>query len=381
MPSFQRIRIALLTLCVCLPSAQASKPFKRALILTGGNLNASLRLGVLEAARRSGQAPDLLIGVCGGSIAAAVAHAFPESSDAHAFMRSEEMHSFARSFRASSEGSASGFSRILAMVKMANFFGLLPDYFTPAIFKITQPFPKAFESAFRTDRIATIIVATRTRFRPKDVGSLILWRKLFEETYFTDVETARYLEGARSEIAQRYPDSSVTARTRVETQWTLAEAVRASIADPFLLPPFEKDGQTYMAGSHNLYPVELARELADEVILTAPEAFGEVENLVFESTFGLSDAERLKDLAKSKRVDHWVDFTRIGSELFQVKPDLKFPFWFTDSLVKLSTNVPSALSDYQEMIDTQYATGSRRANESFQQPRFSLEHVRNKFAP
>src|SRR5688572_30211350 len=52
-------------------AAQAAKPFNLTLVHGGGGLNWPLFMGVEKALKDRGENPDLVVGICGGAIAAA----------------------------------------------------------------------------------------------------------------------------------------------------------------------------------------------------------------------------------------------------------------------------------------------------------------------
>ena len=89
----------------------------------------------------------------------------------------------------------------------------------------------------------------------------------FKETYFTDEQTAKLLDGFVSPMASYGPASNVEPETEVRTDLDMTTALRASISDPFLMEPKQIGNDRYLGGITDLYAIELAKSLADSVMM------------------------------------------------------------------------------------------------------------------
>ena len=94
-----------------------------------------------------------------------------------------------------------------------------------------------------------MVVGATAAFSPEDVETPRKGRKLFQETYFTDPEVARLIEGFKSPIGQNYPNSTVSVDTKVFTDLSVGNAASISIRDPFLMKPLRHGDQYFTGGS------------------------------------------------------------------------------------------------------------------------------------
>src|SRR4051812_2247043 len=74
------------------PSSDAK--YKRAMVFSGGGFQTAMFLGMLEGVESLGVHPDVFVASCGGSLAAAIAHVYPDSGDRRKLLESEEFHDF-----------------------------------------------------------------------------------------------------------------------------------------------------------------------------------------------------------------------------------------------------------------------------------------------
>ncbi|HSE67085.1 MAG TPA: hypothetical protein VLB12_08870 [Gemmatimonadales bacterium] len=93
----------------------------------------------------------------------------------------------------------------------------------------------------------SVVVGATAGSSPGEVETPCKGRKLYQESYFTDPEVARLIEGFKSPIGQAYPNSAVSLDTRVYTDLSVANAASISIRDPFLMKP-RRHGEEYFTG-------------------------------------------------------------------------------------------------------------------------------------
>lgn len=334
------------------PQESASgKPFKRALVISGGGITPGVGLGILKGLERSGWKPDVVITTCGASVASALRNSFPTTKESIKFALSPTFHKALRMAKVETR-SALDVQRKFDSYKTDDS---LPQYFERNVLTFPQDFQgllphNQFQATEGTPRF--VMVAARTHFGPKDVGAPLL--PSFTQVYFTDADTAEKLKNFPSPIRAKFPESRLDPLTETITNATTESALRGSIADPFLLAPGEFNGDYYMTGAVDLYPIETAMELADEVVSTYPASlFADFEDFAIKRTFGFSQNKSALHAIQNTQVK-WIDIS--GIEEVNFDPKLKV-LWLVD-------RVPQKLEDFRKGIQEQIDFGSSRAMEA-----------------
>lgn len=384
-----------------LPAQDAPKPFKRALVMTGGGFKFLYFIGMYDALVDRGWKPDLLITTCGASVAAAIIHGVPDRHERLRLIQSPEMLEGIKGFRLT----RGKFRDVELLIRKLSLYqrgwdtrsDVVPDLYNLAFFDvdpITLPFWQRPFSDRSPDAPHVIIGGSVASFTQHDVETARNGRKLYSEAYFTDETVAPYLAGYRSAVARAYPQSTVGPEVRVFTDFSIGDAAAVSIRDPFLFPPVERDGETFTGSNINLYPVELAQSLADEVMMTFNPAFNGFELMAINVSLGYDMNERQKAVTASP-IDYWIDATNMGVAQFAMDPKLHYGF---PTLFQLKSNLPrdrqlhvapgvtagapytiSAEEDYTRRALVAYDRGYERGLEAAErQERGSTEHVRGK---
>jgi hypothetical protein len=244
---------------------------------------------------------------------------------------------------------------------------------------IQRPFPAS------EDVPRIIILAAEIDYCPDCEPRTKEGVKYYRETYFTDADTARYLGGRPSAIAQQFPKSGVKFATQVKLGHTLGDAARASISDPYYINLSHLDGRYFATGAVNLNPIELAQSLADEVIIPFYYPSDPLGQSAYGTLFGYSIRKRGLQVNR-QWATHWVDF----SDLTRIKKDFVFDPIVVPSLIGTCTDgegcnlspmrvvsgVPVSLGEFQAQLQQQWCYGYERTMEAFQQPVGSQAHVR-----
>jgi hypothetical protein len=323
-------------------SAQA-KPFQRALVLTGGGFKFMYEFGVYDALVDRGWKPDVIITTCGAAVVGAVIHGVPDRTERLALLQSPAMLEAFRAFKLK----RGGFRDIERLIRKLSRYqtgwqtnsDVVPDLFSLTFFdddSIPLPFWQKSFADRAPDDPHIVVVGGTTAFTPDDVETLRRGRKLYHETYFTDPEIAKLIEGFQSPIAQAYPNSAVALDTKVFTNFSVGDAASISIRDPFLMKPLRRGDQYFTGGNIDLYPLELARHLASEIVMTFNSGMVDFELLAIDVTLGYNMNDRLRNIT-GRSVDHWVDATGIKSRDFTLDPKLKRGF---PKLFELKENYP-----------------------------------------
>lgn len=339
---------------LALPSAHAEgKKYKRALIIAGGGISPAVGLGVIAGLRQQGMEPDVVLTTCGASISAAIDNSFLNSDATIQFAESPAFFNVMQQVKIASPD-------VMVMAKKFKELEKNPDVI-PGLFdthilnmppEVGQFVPQnKFNTGAKGPKF--VILSARALFGPNNVGEKKAGRDLFEQVFFTDPETAKELQNLPSPIRTLFPKSNVAKKTRVITDVTTEQAARASVPDPFLLNPAVINGSYYFTGAVDLFPIEVAHQLADEVIVTYPERlYLDYENLVIQSAFGFSQTQRALSAIQDTTVK-WIDITGIS----------KLAFSPETSLLTLKNKIPSNQNDFIKGIRAQFEFGKNRAIE------------------
>lgn len=337
------LRLSLLLACLAAPLPAQAKPFKRALVLTGGGFKFLYFVGMYDALVDSGQQPDLIIATCGAAVAAALIQGEPDRDRRLHLLQSPELLQAVRSFRLV-RGGVRDLELLIRKVSRYDTgwrtrSDVIPDLFSLALYDTDPVSLPGWERSF-TDRLEgaphLLIVGAQLDVDPSQVETSRNGRGLYREVYFTDPEVAVHLQGVRSAIGLRYPGSAVSPETITRTDFSVGDAALVSIRDPFLFRPVHRDGTYFIGGNVNLYPLELARHLADEVTMTFNTAFNGFERLAIRVSLGYDMNQRLREITASP-VDRWIDATLAGVKQFAMDPRMAYGF---PQLFRLRPNLP-----------------------------------------
>ena len=361
---------------LCLGNEGHAK-FDTAMVFSGGSLQVALFLGMLEGAQSLGVKPDLIIGSCGGSFAAAIAQVIPTHEERLRFIQSSEFQEYLRSPEPTQYAETMSFLKLLAGVNYRRYISdLLPPLFDQFMFYVplNTSFP-GFNQHFAEDRgVRVIMVATRLGFGPKAVeeGGVYGSSKPFQEVFFTDAGVAPLLENFQSPIAALYPESAVQLSTDVLLGHSLDAAARASIADPYLINPAKIGEEYFMTGALDLYPIEVARTVAHHVIMTYEEDYGSIVEIpIMAGTMRYPSNDRLHQV-QDQFATYWID----RSDASQIRDQIGFIPGLHDG--KISLGVPADRQDYRTRTQAQWDLGKARAIEAIQGKGYNDQsHIRN----
>lgn len=373
-------RAIIVFLCFVAPSLCQARKLDRALLMAGGGFQTAIFLGMVDGAVEKGWVPDLVITSCGSSIAAALIQAIPDAAKRRAFVESRAFYELLRTVEIRK---VSGLELALRVGNLALAAQtrrrkpdetVYPDVFSWTLMRIPESFdlPGVADRRFLPNGIRALVVAARVLY-PKERAGRPAPRdeKLFQETYFTDEETAKLVGDFSTPIARAKPASRVAPETRVVTGRTLLEAARAGINDPSYINPPRVGDDYYLAGSIDLYPLELAKTIANEVTMTYSAFFSDVEENTILTTYGYSNNARLGEI-HAMEADYWIDHTRTD-ELDRVAG---FNPRFSTSGVQ--SGVPATYEEFARKVRAQWQYGRDRATEALERKsRNDKSHIRD----
>ena len=332
------------------------------MVMAGGGFRFSYYLGMYSAAVDCGQAPDLLLASCGGSIAAAVIQALPDDAQRKAWVASPAMYRFLCDLQ-STPKAAIGRSFLHAVRRRlrSGRGELVPDLFDDYFFDIPAQLPLPPPQWDQAPALA--IVGGKILFEPEDVGQLRAGRKLFAETVFCDARSAALLAGMRSPLsAPEWGDNAIAPQLLTDVEMPVGDAVRISISDMFYFRCHSHESGHYMGGVIDLFPIELAHRLARHVALEMKAPFSQSAAIpALRAVLGIDGNQRLRHI-HGQRADVWIDSTDV-EQVLRTQGMQKKLSW-RENRIRLV--MPADYATYVGHIDAQWQYGYRRAREAFE---------------
>lgn len=315
---------------VAIPKGAESRPFRKVLILSGGELRFSAGLAMLATLHERGWVPDVTIYSCGfskipGAYLNSLTELHPGQSDPSTWHEAAMSDEFFRIMqrvkvnkdfytrvvdKAGNTGSSLLYrqmtSRIAGMqlkkgVNKARELPFLssllkansdseraiPVAVYPSLYRdnhdtlLDVPYdlcPPGMNIPFSANKMRAIFVATKVLFprelqdKPRTENS----PPLYQEVVFTDEQTADVIARVKYEkspIAKMFQKAPIHPDVEVRSGYRVWDVARATLADMYLTAPMWLEDPTgrhpkelFITGSLNLSPVELALSLGDEVV-------------------------------------------------------------------------------------------------------------------
>ncbi len=356
-----------LVLVLAWPLAFAdAKPFKRVLVISGGGINPGLALGMIAGVQEMGWRPDLIIATCGAGMGAAIYNSEPSITKSYEVLTS---YDFFRALNQVVIETSNGIE-ILNKLNKAKDTTRYPDVFDKNLLFAPQEMPRIlrkidFNHEPGTPRL--IFLSARALFFPYQVGQLRAPEPLFQQTYFTDPETAKYLKGWNLPPQLSYPYSMLMRETEAISTEDTITAARAGIADPYLLNPSLVNGYYHFTGAVDLFPLDLAEALGDEVVASYPASlFLEYEDVAVKSGFGFKQTTRALQAIQHKGVK-WVDIS--GADDISFNP--------SRLVLVMRSGIPQEHMQFKLGVGKQWSFGRDRAKEALQAAPGKLTDVRH----
>ena len=330
---------------------------KTVMIFNGGGFKTAMFIGMLKAARELGKNPDYIIGTCGGSAATAVAHGLRTTKEQIEFIRGKDSFDFINSIQ---ETKYFNLNHSISMIRDVylkfRLRGVIPNIFEHYLLDMPQLVPLVDDhTSFEPLEHKSIIVAAEILYNESAYGKKRN-EALFQQVFFTDSDTAKLLDGVESP-SYNMGRSSVAKETKVVEGVTLAQASRASVTDPFFINPAEVNGKRYVTGAVDLYPVELAKSLGDEIIMCHPEKFSFLESGLIWASFYYSQNKRYSEVFSDIDVDHLADIKDFPDELKYI-PEVNWLKW------QILSKIPKDYESYVKVVDAQFEYGYKKMIET-----------------
>jgi hypothetical protein len=333
---------------------QAEK-YQSCMILSGGGFRYSYYLGMYAAVAKMDKAPDLLLGSCGGAIAAAIIQGLPDDKLRKQWITSQTMYDFWCGFKANQKAK---FTRALWNSLKRKFNSqpapVIPDLFNDYLFEIEQYVPLPTLKSSQPD-IAVAIIAGKLLYSETDIGKSRYKQKLFKEIFFCDKRSEALLIGTHSSMAK--DENAIDAELLFDTQMPIDEAARASVSDMFYFRCHHYQSQHYIGGAINLLPIEIAKQLAHKVIAEKKCPYDKHFAVpALRAVFGVDGDQRL-DHVFSQPADLWIDTSDMQAALKSARIQKKLN-WRQN---RMELVAPANYADYVRMVEAQWQYGYDRA--------------------
>lgn len=334
---------------------ETPEQYRRCLVLAGGGLRFAYYLGVHAAFEDKGRRPDVLLASCGGAVAAAVIAALPDAGARRDWIAGPVMHAFLRAIRPTPRATplrALGTAglRWLARAPAARIPRLHEDY----LFELPAVLPLPSPEMADPDAPALAIVGARLLYRPEEAGAARHGRPLFAQVVFCPPRAAALLDGAAAPAADpRWSVGAVDPQLQTDTAVSAADAARISIADMFYFRSHEVAGRHYGGGVIDLFPIELARRLAGEVLMERKMPFNPWFALpALRTVLGIDGAARLRHV-HAQQAAAWYD-TRDAARALREHAIAKRIGWRAN---RIGLDVPATLDAYAAQVRAQWDYG------------------------
>ncbi|MEN4758969.1 patatin-like phospholipase family protein [Chryseobacterium sp. C39-AII1] len=296
-----------------------NQKFEKAILFSGGGTRLMIYLGMFSALEELGMKPDVLIASCGGAFAATVINAFSDNLSRKQYLQSEEYYQFVSKTTLTKHRKLNKIGLFtLKKILNKNNAHFIEDVFNRYLVEMNQDLSEDFPSLKNTtfsEEIPTLIIGSEILFDPKKVNQKRNNRKLYQKTIFTDPETAKKITPNQIIInSENYKNSAVENLPKIETQFSMLESTRISISDMFYVEPVFIQGKYFAGGAIDLAPIELAKHLANEVIIEKKQSYNETEEAFVRAVLGYSGNERLNEIEKLTP-DFQIDTINIKQDL------------------------------------------------------------------
>lgn len=335
------------------------------MVFSGGGTRFAMYCGMFAAFEEKGLSPDLIIGVCGGSIAAAVINSFKTNSERKNYLQSREFFEFVQSTKLTKERKLHrigwySLKKTYSKNRAPFIENVFDNYLVNMPQDISLQLP-SLSSQF-AQNVSCIIIGSQILFDSMDTGKARKNKKLYKKVLFTDQITAQKIDLNTIKIqSKNYELSAVDSSIEILSDVPIQKAMRISVSDMFYVEPVLYQNQYYAGGAIDLIPIELALEVAEEVIFEKKKSYTNVEESLVRAVLGFSGNQRLDEIQK-KAVNYWIDTTdatqALNGHYCQKKIDWKN--------FEIKIDLPDSYQKFISDIDKQWQYGYDKALKELQ---------------
>ena len=216
-----------------------------------------------------------------------------------------------------------------------------------------------------SSEVDVAIIGGKLLFGEAEVGQPRGRRKLFAETVFCGERAAAQLRDMDSPLGDaRWGEHAVARDLLVDGTVPITDAARISIADMIYFRCARYQGQEYIGGVLDLFPVEIARRLGEEVIMEFKEAFDQVFSIpAWRTVLGVDGNARLR-YANTHLADMRIDSSDVSVVL--EKQQLQQKLDWRRNRIELA--MPPSYETFVRHMDDQWRFGHDRATEALGRP-------------
>ena len=301
--------------------ATKQNKFERCMVFAGGGFRFGAYLGMYAAACDAGRKPDILLASCGGAIAAAIIHALPDDQSRKAWLCSPEMYDYCS--HAQSTPHAALYRVLLRAAQRRLSTRLapnVPDIFSEYLFEPPSSLLPMPPVVTYIDQPALAIIGAKILFAISDVGIERGARRLFAETIFACERVHGLLAGETAALAKNpWQASAIAPRLSFESIYPLANTVLISTSDVVYFPSVLHLGQRYSGGAIDLFPIEIAKQLAAEIMMEFKAPLDQnFAAPAWRSVYGIDGNARLRQVQQDfgkAGATVWIDTRDIRQQL------------------------------------------------------------------
>jgi hypothetical protein len=325
------------------------------MVMGGGGGRLVVYLGMHAAACEAGLAPDLVIGTCGGALAAALVHAEPDPARQLAWMAGPEMYRFWSGFRAAPGVTLSAtLAAAVARWLDPRCAPRLPQVHAQALFEAPPFWPQLdWRTAGGTPE--AVLLGARVLYAASETGQWRAGRRLFQQVVFCRPGLeARLGQGSAPPGGPEWPGSAVAPELAVRSDVALMDAVRISFTDMVYLPAAPLHAEHFIGGVVDLVPVELASRWAHEVWIERKAPATWTLAPAWRQVLGIHAARRLQAVDRTS-VALRIDTRQLSKALPRQLLDKRVQ-WRAN---RLQLQACSSEADYRQLVQAQWNEGHR----------------------
>ncbi len=335
-----------------------NKPYQRVQLFSGGGSRFGYYLGSYAALVEHDLAPDIIVGTCGGSLSALLVQLAPEPKQLQQLMQSRELYRVIKAIRHVAPDETNSHLKLRYSAKAIQRWRLSRQFFSSKRQYQADSYEQLLDelqqlAMFRVDNEAQWLdellqflpVASDTNSLKNTAPDIAIIASRLQPSFSTANNAPQLQEllfapkrlflADSNALTTNTLTSSVhdTANGRINqsvkmiTEWDMATAVRASMADMYYLPPIHNvDLGWCLGGVINLTPIELACTLADSVFAETKAGYDSwLAAPAIQRIFGFDPNQRLAQVhnflppiinhGQNSSQLHWLPFADNGQQL------------------------------------------------------------------
>lgn len=338
-----------------------NKPYQRVQLFSGGGSRFGYYLGSYAALVEHDLAPDIIVGTCGGSLSALLVQLAPEPKQLQQLMQSRELYRVIKAIRHVAPDETNSHLKLRYSAKAIQRWRLSRQFFSSkrqyqadsyeqlldelqqlAMFRVdneTQWLDELLQflpigsdtNNFNNPAPDIAIIASRLQ-QMADASSVTNSTAQLQELLFAPkrlllADSNTSTTDTLTSPAYAFANGRITQSVKILTEWDMATAVRASMADMYYLPPIHNvDLGWCLGGVINLTPIELACTLADTVFAETKAGYDSwLAAPAIQRIFGFDPNQRLAQVhnflppiinhGQNNSQLHWLPFADNGQQL------------------------------------------------------------------